>query len=226
MLVATMDDAEVTKEFKSDYSSILERSNKGEINKLIEEYIKLRKKLKINKRSEFRKVYSFTSRRYNNWIIVINKDPGMDSFNGYSVSFTPIVYFYTNKGLRAFTILKDNRGLAVFNGHFFERYNERIGLKLKSPEEMVKHFFKNNVIEDHPIVGGEFLREGERVFSLGTCASGITLGEYHTNNIWLIYKTFITADQAFPNQTQFEKDLLENHKLVVNQAKNLQLLIL
>jgi hypothetical protein len=224
MLLATMDDAEVTLEFRKDYSLIQEKSFKGEIQKKIGQYIRDRKKLKINKRIEFRRVYSFTSRRNNNWIIVMNKDPDMNSFNGYSVSFTPIVYYYTSKGLRAFTILEDNLGLAVYNGHFFERYNERKGLMLKTPEDMIKHFFKNNLIEDHPIVGGEFLRDGDRAFSLGTCASGITLGEYHRNNIWLIYKTFITAEQAFPDQTQFERDLLANHKSVVNEAKKLQTL--
>ena len=82
------------------------------------------------------KLLPYRSTQKNTWLIKIEIDK-----KGTLLSF--LVYYYNNNGLAAIEVFFNSAMMMYFTTHFFKRYNERLNLNCKTPEELL-HTFMNN----------------------------------------------------------------------------------
>jgi hypothetical protein len=192
-----MNRQEVASELIRDYEAL----HKSTIDRLCDEYIRERKKWKINKEKEYPKVYPIRTKRKNNWLIIVRKPPSDETFNG-DVVYSCVVYYYDKKGLCVLRYSDDINLVEVFCGHFFKRYNERMRLDLSGTIDIIKAFFVNNGSMHHRML----LRDGT---SLSLCREGFAFGRVHDKGNWLVHKTFITKDMAHYDQILMEMGMTE-----------------
>lgn len=199
MLVDTMDHIEITNEIKKDKQKIYATT----LLRLGEEYERERKKLKIEKKRTYTKEYCIKTAKKNNWIIFLRKAPSKEIFkNKYDLQVTSIVYYYNNTGLRVFNCTNIET-LAVYNGHFFTRYNERLKLNLSKPLDIVKHFFRYN-----SYMARDLVKKNRRYYVISFCRDGLVLGELQYGFLWLVNKTFVSKDLLKPEQDEAEKEII------------------
>jgi hypothetical protein len=108
-------------------------------------------------------------------------------------------------------------GLSVFNGHVFQRYNERMKLNIGLPLDIVKHFFIENGFFTSRIVP-----KGNREFIVGTCVDGMLLGEITNDSYWIVYKTFLNRELLRPEQQEEEIDIFRSLQEEVIEAMKRQ----
>ena len=147
----------------------------------------------------------------NDWMITFCKAPTKKSYKGReTVCYDIYFYHYTNIGLRVFRMLPEG-GISVYNAHFFTQYNERLNLNLVDPLEKVKHYFTNNGSSRSiklPKKGRDYL--------IGIAKDGFILGEIQ-NDVWTVYKTFISKEMAFEYQDGIEKELKDSLQNDINE---------
>ena len=127
------------------------------------------------------------TKRNNEWRITVNYTPIKREIAIY-------LKVHDQAGLVAYcvTLLQDEVALVVkYTPHFFRRYNERMNLGLTKPEEILKHFFKNNsaVI---PSCNEEEMSDGGRLafFSFN---NGIGLGRFYPEQLTIQMRTYIAG---------------------------------
>lgn len=212
MLVPAMNPKEVTAEVLRDLSKL-----KNTQARLLEEYHRERKRLKIDKTRMYTKVYPIKTKAKNTWLIFIHKPPALERYHRYDyVACCPIVYYYGKEGFTALRYIEEADMLEVFWGHLFNRYNERMQLNLKTPLETMIHFFSNNGYFEHLKT-----TDGNRVKTVGVCAEGLVFGEVMHEEKWQVNKTFITKEMAYKNQAKLQEKILKLLELdiVCRQAK-------
>ena len=205
MLVDTMNQAEITREFFLDWEIVKERSE----DRLLQLYERERRRNKIPKDEQFSRAYEIRSQRKNNWIFLFSKAPSESKYKGL-VNVAYLMYYYNSKGIRVFKIIPAG-GLSVFNGHLFGRYNERLRLNIVNTIDLVKHFFKNNGYASIKI-----LPKDGKDLTVSVCHDGLMLGEKRGN--WIINKTFITKDLMYLEQDSIERDLIDSLKNDIMRA--------
>ena len=204
MLVETMTPEEITMEVISDLIKIQETSSE----RIGFEYERMRRRLKIKNDAIFCKAFEIKSHKKNNWMLFLSKADGVEKYrSGADINVLEITYFHTTKGLRVFRPLTSG-GIAVYKGHLFNRYNDRMNLGLTSPKEKVKHFFINNGYIDYKIV-----KKDNKQLSIGTCRNGLLLDEIQNN--WIVNNTFITKDLMYLDQSEIESSLIESLKTAI-----------
>jgi hypothetical protein len=200
MLVEAMNPAEIATQVYREYIKIFCTT----VQRLVYEYDRERRKLKIDKSRIYTKHYAIKTAQKNHWIIFLGKAPSKEKYKGLEcTNVCCMVYYYTSKGFRAFVPSSGN-ALIIYNGHLFKRYNERLNLNLASTLEAAIHFFTYNCYV-HP----DAINKDERVFTIGFCKDGLLLGELKHNNVWLEWKTFISRNLARADQDEMEKQLME-----------------
>jgi hypothetical protein len=218
MLISTMNHSEISREVKRDYNVLLNTT----ILRLGSEYDRERRKLKIDNKRTYTRLYTIKTAHKNNWIIVMGKAPSKEKYIGTeSLTLCCVTYFYDNKGLKVLNWT--NIGvLQVYNGHFFQRYNQRLNLGLTSLIEIVKrYFFYNRYSCETCHV------ENDHIRFVGFSKDGLLLGELQQEGNWLVWRTFISRDLIRFLQQKKEKnrraDLLAYiQKAVRNQQTNSQ----
>ena len=194
MLVENMTPLEVGAEIMKDWPFAITCWDR-----LCNDYDKLRRKGNVNKSSTYPIAFPIKTSKRNNWIFILSKAPSDESYRGASsINICSLTYYFNTKGLRVFKIMPTG-GLNVFNGHLFQRYNERMELNLIEPMEVVKQFFMNNGYFTSKII-----KKDDRDFTITVCRDGLLLGEMQENGTWLVNKTFITKDQKFLFQDEIE----------------------
>lgn len=200
MLLNTMSPDEIIKEIFSDYELVYETAKK-----YVVLYDKERKKAKTEKSSNYCRAYEIKSKKKNNWILLISKDPNYENYKGLkSIGVCAIVYYYTSVGLRVFKIIPSG-GLAVFNAHLFSRYRERMNLNMPLPLDVVKKFFSRN-----SIVTGQFYEKDQREYCIALCTDGLLLGEFQLEHKWAVYKTFISKNMERIDQIEKEHEMISH----------------
>ncbi len=199
MLVHTMTPEELRIEIFADHK-VLERT--GE--RLMFEYDRERRRLKVGKEKVYAKVYPIKTKRKNTWLIFMLKHPEEEKYCGIgSLATFWLVYYYSAKGLRVFEAHEKTR-LFVYNGHLYKRYNERMGLGLSSPLEIVKHFHLNNDAMGTTIIS----REGKDRL-VAVCRDGLLLGEFQEVHAWEVYKTFVTRADLSSRLEETEREMID-----------------
>ncbi len=202
MLLTTMTPAEINTQIYREYDKLYSTT----VIRLLYEYDRERKKLKIDKTRLYTKDYHVKTKDKNKWIIFIGKAPAIDKYNGpQTTAVNCSVYYHTEKGIRVFNPCP-NDIVEVYNSHFFARYNERLGLNLTNTVDIITHFFKYN--RDHKVVTDE---KGDRMLTTGFCKHGLLLGEYDIsyNYDWLVWKTFVSRNLTRKDQKKTENEILQ-----------------
>jgi hypothetical protein len=196
MLIETMSDEEVYKEITSDYLEL--RKDIGMIIRLGEKYDKMRRKLKILPSSTFSIAFPIKTNKNNNWLLFLSKATSVTKYKGTeSINILELTYYFTDIGLRAFKIIPDSdgsgrtNGISVFNSHLFTRYAERLNLNISDP---INGYFSSQKVQE--------------IGMIGTCSEGMILGEIQNAGRWIVFKTFVTDQQMFPDQTDEERGLI------------------
>lgn len=203
MLVEAMSRGEIATQVYREYTKILYTT----VQRLLNEYDRERRKLKIDKSRIYTKHYAIKTAQKNNWIIFIGKAPSKEKYKGIEcANACCIVYYYTSKGFRAFCPSSDEV-FVVYNGHLFKRYNERLNLNLASTLDAAIHYFKYNCYL-HP----NLIEKNGQLYAIGFCRDGLLLGELKHNYVWLEWKTFVSRNLARADQDEMEKELFEQLK--------------
>lgn len=200
---------EVNAEVYRDY----EKLKKSTLNRLFEQYVRERKKLDVDKTKTYPKCYSIKTTRKNTWLIFIEKSHDRARLKHCTdASAWCVVYYYAANGLRVFR--PQEAHMEVFNGHFFTRYNERLGLNLPYQLDVIKAFFTNSGHMQPEITTD---KDGEER-TLSICRDGLALGRLHRGEMdWLVHRTFISHALKTPQQ------LLEQERLRLQMQESLQL---
>jgi hypothetical protein len=200
MLVPTMNRHEVTAEVVRDEKKVMDTSYP----RLLMEYDRERKKLKIDKTKPYCKAYPIKTAAKNNWILFIEKSPSVPVYKTFADTvFGCVVYYYSKEGLKVLRQAKGNFAIEAYYGHVFTRYNERMGLNLSKSTDMIQAFFKNNGYSNIKLID-----KNEKKFTHGICKEGTLLGEYKSEPDWLVHKTFISKDLKREDQIKKERKLM------------------
>ena len=142
-------------------------------------------------RKDFVETIFFPVKSRNNWRITVacGKD-GVDTI--------PYLISYNNKGVTASHIPFDDDSMPLmhFNTHFFKRYRERGKIAIEKPEDLVKKFFRKNVV----LLPCYFSREDGTQQLFTPLAGGVGLGNYHEESDICEFKTFV--DDSLLRQDQ------------------------
>jgi hypothetical protein len=200
MLVSTMNRKEVTDEFLRDKKNLKEKS----FVRLVMEYDKERKKLKIDKTKTYCKAYPIRTAAKNNWIVLIQKTPSCEQYKSIlDISHASIAYYHAKEGLRAIRQVGDDYKLEVCYGHLFNRYNQRLNLNLTKTADIITHFYSNN-----PCINSEIKEKDGKDYLYGVCKEGILLGNLIHDPYWTVFKTFISRDLQRKDQEIKEKAIM------------------
>ena len=222
MIVPAMNEKEIESEIKKD----LTRIHKSTIPRLAVEYHRERRKLKIDKLSDYNKIYSIKTAGKNQWMIFIKKATGNPKYKqACDATFFSVVYYYTKQGLNVCRVYGLDGELEFFYGHFFSRYNERQQLNLPNTLFAVKHFFNNN--ESFRSILSHTKKERaqpETMFIESVCKEGLALGIYYIGTRHTVYKTFISQHLLTKQQRSVEEILDEeiNENVIVDPYTGLE----
>jgi len=213
MLLPTMTNKEIISEVKTDYNYLESKRITGIMNN----YDRIRRRRKADKRASFPYIFEFKSPSNNTWIFVLSKAAEISKYKG-QVDMICLTYYFNNKGLRVFKVIPDGygkgfQGISVFNGHLFTRYNERMSLGISNSLDIVKEFFKNNGAFLSKIIENEGL-----MYTLSICSDGLLLGENQKE--WNVYKTFISKDLARENQKEKEEKIISLFPKLIDEIIN------
>jgi hypothetical protein len=170
--------------------------------RLSEEYDRERKKLKIDKRRTYSKIYTFKTAAKNNWILVFAKAPSSEFYDGRSECMVhkAVTYFYDEGGLKV--VAWTDPVLEMWTSHFFRRYNERLKLGLNTPIEIIKHFMIHN-----PHIGYECKCKNRIAHFIGYTKEGLLLGNLQSEE-WLLWRTFVSRDLLRADQNVMQQKLV------------------
>jgi hypothetical protein len=202
MILSTMSYKELTKEVNLDVEKIASSST---LPRLTQEYDKQRKKLKIDKKAIFPVYKEIKTHGKNHWIILINKATNYEKYENVThIGITFLTYYYQGDKLRVIKSLPSG-GIAIYNHHLFQRYNERLGLNLSNSFEIVKKFFVNN---SNAIYNNNDPDKSIDMF--GVISDGFILGRFLEKENTIINNTFISKTMAFKDQMDQEELSIKN----------------
>lgn len=183
---------EIFREVRADFDTIMSTS----IDRLVTKYNRERIKRKVPKEKEYMRCYPLKSARKNPWLIFICKSTETERFKG-SAGISGVTYYYGKQGIRAIEVLSNK--VNVYNGHLFSRYNERLGLGITLPIDRITRFFTVG----HSGVSKEGLPdEFGRTFHILLTSEGVALGESQSDDLWIVFKTFVSNDMLHKTQRQ------------------------
>jgi hypothetical protein len=196
-----MNTTELMKEIRTDWTFMAKS-----VERLVHEYDRKRRRAKIDKRLEYCMAYEIKTHRKNTWVIIVSKNTSVEKYKGpESVAWDGLAYYWSAHGLRVIKLNNLNGGFSVYNGHLLKRYNERLGLGLVKPTDIIKCFFCNNGYGITKIIP-----KGNRNFTIEVCRDGLLLGEIYEDGQWHVHKTFISRDLTRVDQDDVERKLLDS----------------
>ncbi|MFM2226081.1 MAG: hypothetical protein RJA07_2283 [Bacteroidota bacterium] len=144
-------------------------------------------------RKDFVETNSFITNTRNKWRIIVNCNKGNVSTNAYVISYNEI-------GITAshFLFGRETEHLMHFNTHFFKRYKERLKINLDKPEDLVKYFFRHNLV-----MLPSYFPMDDGAQQLFCCLDGgIGLGKYYEEESIHEFKTFVDNSLLHNNQKE------------------------
>jgi hypothetical protein len=209
MLLESMNYKEISTEVYREHTKLFDTT----VKRLLIEYDRERKNLKIDKARIYCKEYVVKTAGKDTWIIFISKPPSMTKYDGFkNLNVICLTYYYNKKGLRFLLPTSEHNLLIVLNAHFFERYNERLALNLSKHIDMAKHFFKYNTYSQ-----AKLIEKDERVYMIAVSKYGLMLGELNYGDNIAIWKTFLSPDITRQDQNELENDLLISLQIEINE---------
>jgi hypothetical protein len=146
-----------------------------------------------NGRNDFVETILFPVKSKNNWRITI-------ACNKHGVNAVPYLISYNNIGITASHVPLNSKPISLmhFNTHFFKRYRERGKIAIEKPEDLVKLFFRKNIV----LLPCYFPSEDGTQQLFTPLMGGVGLGNYHKDSDIYEFKTFV--DNSLLGQNQQE----------------------
>ena len=160
----------------------------------------LKKKLsKEDKAKGFVKFYDYVSKYKNKWIYRVEIKQKKSFYEA-------MMLYHNGKGHAAISVTNE-MNIIYHTGHFFERYNERLNLGLKSLRDIICTYMnESNTIKIQELY--EIEPDIYEIFSI--IPSGYVLGILN-RKLWLVKaNTFITNEMLHPNQFDIITELKNN----------------
>lgn len=202
MILSTMSYQEIIKEVNLDLEKIASSST---LSRLSQEYDKQRKKLKIDKKSIFPVFKGIKTHSKNQWIILLNKASNLEKYENVSnIGITFLTYYYQGDKIRIIKATPSG-GISIYNHHLFQRYNERLDLKIANILGVVKKYFLNN---SNVIYTNQ--KPDELIDSIGVISDGFILGRILDEGKVILNNTFISKSMAFKEQLEKEDHSIKN----------------
>ena len=178
MLVPNMTWEEIIAEVNSDYIAMLQLMNY----KIRNIGFRMQRLGEVS----FTETFHMKSERMNDWTIILNITP-------FNKEFSFFLKSYDRHGVVAYRIAMEGDGfiLIKYNSHFFRRYRERMNLDIVKPEQVMKHFFKNNMDEKHAT--SDEHENGARL-AFFSYPNGMGIGRFDAQKNVVHMKTFITKE--------------------------------
>lgn len=186
MIVPTMSLPEIRKSVSDDFT--VEIKSKLHSIKVIQQGRWIR-----NGRRDFVETILCPVKSKNNWRITVSCNQG-------GVTTVPYLISYNNIGVTAshIPVEFEQMPLMHFNTHFFKRYKERSNISIEKPEDLIKFFFKKNIL----IIPCYFPREDGTQQLFTPLLGGLGLGNYHEETDICEYKTFVDNSLLRPDQLE------------------------
>jgi hypothetical protein len=190
MLLPTMTFEEIRKEIEKDYPILLRKMD----------YVAhdIRKKMgKDARKKGIVRYFDYYSKYKNHWIykLYISKEEPEGA---------AMLLYHNGKG-HAGILLTNKMQLIYHTGHFFERYNERARLGLKTLNDIIRSYMDENTDfqsrEIEEIAPGIF-----KIFCV--IPSGIILGMLNKPLMLLKANTFLSNDMLSKNQIELKAQIL------------------
>lgn len=105
----------------------------------------------------------------------------------------------------AFYLAEEAAPLSGFTSHFFKRYNERLGLNLSNPIDIMKAFFSKGMYCTLQIV-----ERNKRPHIIAFGVDGIRFAEINYDLNYVEWKTFVTRKLAYSKQNELEHELTDD----------------
>ena len=189
MLVASMSRAEISREIRNDYDHIV---NTPTLKRLETEYTQERIRLHVKKEAEYVRHYEIKSKAKNIWICILRKDGMLKKYqkakDGTAILFG---YYYRDNGICVYNVSSD-RKITVYYGHLFARYRERMALDMPDLLDVVKYYIRTNIF----VINNTYPEADGKIKVIGMLKDGYQLGDYDSENKWLVLKTFISNETA------------------------------
>ena len=136
--------------------------------------------------TRFVETFHMKTDRMNDWTVILHVSPLKSEYCFYLKSFD-------RHGIVAYKIAQEGEGLMLvkFNSHFFKRYRERMNLDIVKPEQVLKHFFKNNIDEKHATSDQH---ENGAQLAFFSYPNGMGIGRFDAEKSVVHMKTFITKE--------------------------------
>jgi hypothetical protein len=196
MLVPSMTIDEIRKEIARDLPIL-----KSKVDHLEH---KLRRATRPHGNDKVVRFYDYVSKYKNNWIfrIVVMRR---------QMEATLLVYYYTNIGLVGIITAVNDDFLVYHTSHFFKRYNERLGLSLKTPNEIMKAFIN----ECYEFAANRMKKLSPGIYHV-FCASntGYCLGVENEDKHFIIMNTFISQQMLKGNQLPLAERLNKEMEMI------------
>ncbi|MGN6265266.1 MAG: hypothetical protein ACTHM5_06310 [Ginsengibacter sp.] len=137
-----------------------------------------------NGRKDFVETISYRVKSKNNWRITV-------SCGATGVNTVSYLISYNNIGITASHIpIEFEPTLMHFNTHFFKRYRERGKISIEKPEDLVKFFFRKNIL----FIPCFYPRKDGTYQLFTPLEGGLGLGTYYEEFGVCEYKTFVNSD--------------------------------
>ena len=184
-----MNREEISREIRNDFVKIV---NTPTLKRLGKEYSQERIKLHVKKEAEYVRYYELKSKSKNNWICILHKH-GMSKKYQNANNCSVIIYgfYYTDNGICVYHVESDGE-ITVYYGHLFARYRERMALDMPNLLDVVKYYMRNNYF----VINNTYPEADGKIKVIGILKDGYQLGDYDSENKWLVLKTFISNESA------------------------------
>jgi len=198
MLVPSMTLAEIRKEIDKDFPIVYRK-----MGYVAEE---LKKKLsKEAKRDGVEVYYDYKSKYKNNWLLRMEG-------NKKKISYEATLIYHTGKNLVAISVTCESK-MIYYTRHFFDRYNERLGLGLSTFNDILRRY-----LSTVPLFRFTEIEEIEPGVWTMFCIipGGAILGTFYRNLALMKANTFVTTDMLHEDQhdrRMYLRDLYKEYDL-------------
>ncbi|GAA4435517.1 hypothetical protein GCM10023188_27580 [Pontibacter saemangeumensis] len=194
-----MNDHESIKSVLQDWKII----QGSKLERLGNDYDSERRKRRISKNAAYSVCFSLTMKSGNSWFIFMSKAPSLSRYKDIrSVNLMAVAYYHAPDGLRAVKLNLSGL-MTVFTWQVFSSYNEKAGLNLTEPEDIVEDFFHTNGYFESRLTDN-----AGSTSTLSICRSGMLPGEMQPDG-WIMAKDFISRDEASQEQKETEEEILK-----------------
>jgi hypothetical protein len=205
MLVSTMTKSEIDLEVNLDYAEIIQSNVLYLFRK---EYFLNRKSKGISAKKDYPIFKEITSKRKNHWYLLAKKQDQILKYQDEEdTSIRLFMYSFTERGFRVY-LATDAGNTLIYNGHLFDRYNERMGLGMTDLREIAKEYFIHNSIVHHQMMPDR--DEQGTIKAVGISKDGFSLGILQFRPFWTVHKTFLKHGDANNFSNLAIQDLIEN----------------